>query len=160
MQGITKLSINYTASTACKVIIEDHLKAMSLGYDLGTAGSITIRQMSEAQHAELNGKLSRYGIELTEEAPKDLVEQIKRAVIELVGQEEGRPNINISDYLSKRLNYSYGYLTADWTNVFDGLCQRQGGFDDRAGETFWKGQDKMGAGGEASSGERERGGRN
>jgi YesN/AraC family two-component response regulator len=112
MQGITKLSINYSPSTACRVIVEDHLKAMGLDYDLGTSGSVTARQMNVQQHAELNSKLSRYGIELIEEVPNDLVEQIKRAVIDLVSLEEGRPNINVSDYLSKKLNYSYGYLTA------------------------------------------------
>jgi len=112
MQGITKLSINYSPLTACRVIVEDHLKAMGLEYELGTAGSLTARQMNGLQYEELNSKLSRYGIELTEEVPDDLVEQIKRAVVELVRLEEGRPNINISDYLSKKLNYSYGYLTA------------------------------------------------
>lgn len=107
-----KLSINYSPSVACKVIIKDHLKAMKLEYDLGSSGSVAIRNLNALQHAELNSQLSRYGIELTEEVPNDLVEQIKRAVIEMVRQEEGRPNINISDYLSKKLNYSYGYLTA------------------------------------------------
>ncbi|MEP7235516.1 MAG: AraC family transcriptional regulator [Ignavibacteriota bacterium] len=112
MQGITKLSINFSPSIACRVIVEDHLKAMGLEYELATSGSVVARQLNPDQHAELNAKLSRYGIELTEEVPNDLVEQIKRAVIEIVSQEEGRPNINVSDFLSKKLNYSYGYLTA------------------------------------------------
>ncbi len=117
MQGITKLSINYSPSTACKVIVEDHLKAMGLEYDMETSGSLIARQLNVLQYTELNSKLSRYGIELIEEVPNDLVEQIKRAVIELVCQEEGRPNINISDYLSKKLNYSYGYLTAVFSDA-------------------------------------------
>ncbi len=94
------------------MVVEDHLKAMGLEYDMGISTSVALRQLTTQQLEELNVKLSRYGIELTEEVSNDLVEQIKRTVIEIVSQEEGRPNINISDYLSKKLNYSYGYLTA------------------------------------------------
>jgi AraC-like DNA-binding protein len=108
-----RLSVNFSPSTACKAIVEDHLKALGMEYDLASTGVVTIKgQLSSDQQIQLNSALSRYGIELLDELPNDLVEQIKRAVIEMVGRGEDRPNINISDYLSKKLNYSYGYLTA------------------------------------------------
>jgi AraC-like DNA-binding protein len=107
-----KLSINCSPSVACRVIVEDHIKAIGLEYEFGNSSSFSIRQLSAEQQTELNLQLSRYGIDLVEDVPNDLVEQIKRVVIEMVGRGEDRPNINISDYLSKRLNYSYGYLTA------------------------------------------------
>jgi len=112
MPGFTTFSIYYAPSVACKAIIEDHLNAMGLEFDLETVGSVTIRDLSSVQHEELNAKLSRYGIKLTGGPLSDLIEQIKLAIIEVVWQEEGRPNVNISDHLSKKLNYSYGYLTA------------------------------------------------
>lgn len=108
-----RLTVHNSPGVTCKVIVEDHLKAMGLEYDLSTTGTVTIKgQLSSEQHLQLNSSLSRYGIELIDEVPNDLVEQIKRAVIEMVGRGEDRPNVNISDYLSKKLNYSYGYLTA------------------------------------------------
>ena len=107
-----KLSIHASPNVASRVLVEDHLKAMGVEYEFGNSTSLTIRQLNSEQQSELNSKLSRYGIDLMEDVPNDLVEQIKRTVIEMVGKGEDRPNINISDYLSQRLNYSYGYLTA------------------------------------------------
>jgi AraC-like DNA-binding protein len=107
-----KLSVHSSPSIACKMVVEDHLQAMGLEYEFENLGSLQIRRIEPEQHVELNTRLSRYGIEITEDPDNDLVEQIKRSVIDIVAQGEDRPNINISRYLSQHLNYSYGYLTA------------------------------------------------
>ena len=107
-----KLSIHCSPSAVGKVIVEDLLKAKGMEFEFGDSGTLSVRKLDAEQHAQLNTELSRYGIDLTEDVPNDIVEQIKRAVIEMVNKGEDRPNINISDYLSKKLNYSYGYLTA------------------------------------------------
>jgi len=105
------LSIHYLPDVACRVIIEDTLKAMGLEYAFEGPTEVEVR-LTEEQKEELNNKLARYGIDLTEKQPNDLVEQIKRAIIDLVYRTENLPAINISEYLSKKLNYSYGHLTA------------------------------------------------
>jgi AraC-like DNA-binding protein len=108
-----KLSIISSPAIACRVIVEDHLKAMGVEYELENHAGVAIKgQITSEQRGQLNSDLSRYGIELIDDVPNDLVEQIKRAVIEMVQLGEDFPAINISDYLSKKLNYSYGYLTA------------------------------------------------
>lgn len=108
-----RLSVHCSPHIAIKVIVEDHLKAMGLEYDLPNANDLTIKGQVDPEHYEkLTSELARYGIELAEDAPNDLIEQIKRAVIEMVNRGEDHPTVNISDYLSKKLNYSYGYITA------------------------------------------------
>jgi len=108
-----RLSVHCSPSITVKVIVEDHLKAMGLDFELPNAIDLTIKgQLSPEQYQKLVSDLERYGIELAEDVPNDLVERIKRAVIEMVSRGEDHPAINISDYLSKKLNYSYGYLTA------------------------------------------------
>ena len=107
-----KLAIHCSPNVAARVLIDDHLKDMGLEYEFGDSTTLTIRQLKPEQQSELSSKLSRYGINIMEDVPNDLVEQIKRTVIEMVNKGEDRPNINISNYLSKKLNYSYGYLTA------------------------------------------------
>jgi AraC-like DNA-binding protein len=108
-----KLSIISSPAVACRVIVEDHLKAMGVEYELENHAGVAIKgHITSEQRVRLNADLSRYGIELIDDVPNDLVEQIKRAVIEMVQLGEDFPAINISDYLSKKLNYSYGYLTA------------------------------------------------
>src|SRR5947209_5365695 len=106
-----RLAIYCITNIACRVIIEDHLKEMGVEYNFESATELQAR-ISEEQHTELNAKLSRFGIEVALHEPNDLVEQIKRAVIELVNSDKEAPNINLSEYLSKKFNYSYGHLTA------------------------------------------------
>ncbi len=106
-----RLSIHYIPDVVSRVVIEDNLKAMGLEYAFEGPHEMQVRATNE-QKDELNGKLARYGIDVTEKEPNDLVEQIKRAIIDLVHRTENLPAINISEYLSKKLNYSYGHLTA------------------------------------------------
>jgi AraC-like DNA-binding protein len=106
-----RLALYCTQNVACRVIVEDHLKASGMDYSLENSGEFLVRNFSNEDRDQLNEKLSRYGIELIENEPNDLVEQIKRAIIEMISRGESLP-INISDYLSKKLNYSYGHLTA------------------------------------------------
>src|SRR4051794_38784363 len=106
-----QISIYCAPETACRVLVEDHLKQMGLEYAFEGPHEAQVR-LSQEQMDELNAKLSRYGIDLSEKEPNDLVDQIKRAIIDLVYRTENMPSTNISDYLSKKLNYSYGHLTA------------------------------------------------
>ncbi|MDP4230133.1 MAG: AraC family transcriptional regulator [Bacteroidota bacterium] len=108
-----KLTIHTVPGVAVRVIVEDHLKAMGVEYEMGNTSALIVDgRISDEKRKELNSALSRFGIELSEDVPDDLVEQIRRAIVDMVKQGEDRPNVNISDYLSKKLNYSYGYLTA------------------------------------------------
>lgn len=106
-----RLSVYSAPDVASRVIIEDYLKEMGIEFTFEGPAEIQAR-ISEDQRVEINKKVARYGIDLSEKVPNDLVEQIKRAIIDLVYRAESRPMTNISEYLSKKLNYSYGHLTA------------------------------------------------
>jgi AraC-like DNA-binding protein len=106
-----RLSLYSTPNIAARVIVEDHLSTMGVEYSFEHSGEIITRNFSESRRSKLNEALARYGIELIEHEPNDLAEQIKRTIIEMVSEGENLP-VNISDYLSKKLNYSYGHLTA------------------------------------------------
>jgi len=106
-----RLSLYNTPNLAARVIVEDHLAKLGMEYSFENSGELSVRNLTEDQRTELNAEIARYGIELIETEPNDLSEQIKRAIIEMINSGENIP-INISDYLSKKLNYSYGHLTA------------------------------------------------
>ena len=106
-----QLSLYTTPNVAPRVIVEDHLMRLGVEYSFEKPGEISLRNLSEEQLNDLNASLLRYGIELIETEPNDLSEQIKRTIIEMINSGENIP-INISDYLSRKLNYSYGHLTA------------------------------------------------
>lgn len=59
---------------------------------------------------QLNNELKKAGLVLMEDKKSILVEKIKSAIIELVHFSEEQIKMNLSDYLSEKLNYDYTYL--------------------------------------------------
>jgi AraC-like DNA-binding protein len=53
-----------------------------------------------------------------------LVEKIKTAIIELVHYSDERLKINLSDYLSEKLNYDYTYLANIFSEVQDTTIEK------------------------------------
>lgn len=63
----------------------------------------------------LNDNLKKFGLELIESRKEIITERIKTAIIELVHHSDEPLRVNLSDYLSEKLNYDYTYLS----NVFN-----------------------------------------
>ena len=111
-----KLYIKNMVSLRCKLMVREELEKLGLRYesvDLGTA-EISADSISPKQREQLMKNLGKSGLELMEDKRNVLVEKIKHAVIEMVHNSEEWPDINYSDYLSKKLGYNYTYLS----NVF------------------------------------------
>ena len=62
----------------------------------------------------LGDNLKKFGLELIESRKEIITERIKAAIIELVHHSDEPLRVNLSDYLSEKLNYDYTYLS----NVF------------------------------------------
>jgi len=71
-------------------------------------------QISLEQHELLQKNLLKIGLELLDDKKSILIEKIKNVVIELIHYTDEAPKVNYSDYISKKLNYDYTYLS----NVF------------------------------------------
>jgi YesN/AraC family two-component response regulator len=110
-----KLNFNYDGNIACKVILQDQLEKFDIKYQLLDLGQIEIEDtISEDIFAELQIALIKYGIQIINNPKGQLIQKIKDAIIEIVYEKEKFPNITISQYLSDKLNFRYGYIT----NVF------------------------------------------
>jgi hypothetical protein len=57
------------------------------------------------------------GLELLYDTKLILVEKIKTSIIEQVHYREGQLKINLSDYLSEKLNHNYTYLSNIFSEV-------------------------------------------
>ncbi|MDT8402390.1 MAG: AraC family transcriptional regulator [Bacteroidales bacterium] len=66
------------------------------------------------QLKQLGMVLKESGLFLMEDKNSILVEKIKSSIIELVHFTEEQIKVNLSDYLSEKLNYNYNYLS----NIF------------------------------------------
>lgn len=110
-----KLFVKYMVSLRCKLIVKDQLAELGIGVvsvDLGVVQTQTM--LTSQQRAELNERLSRFGLELLDDKRSILIEKIKNVIVEMIHYSEELPNVNYSEYISGKLNYDYTYLS----NVF------------------------------------------
>ena len=110
-----KLNFNYDGNIACKAILQEQLEKFDIKYQLLDLGQIEIADIvSEDVLTELQVSLSKYGIQIIDNPKGQLIQKIKDAIIEIVYEKDKFPNVTISQYLSDKLNFRYGYLT----NIF------------------------------------------
>ena len=112
MQGLMmKLYIKNMVCIRCKMVVKAELENLGLEYvsvDLGEANLSD--NISEEQKKKLDVSLRKSGLELLDDKKSMLVEKIKIIIIELVHYREEQLKVNLSDYLSEKLNYDYTYL--------------------------------------------------
>lgn len=110
-----KLNYNYDGNIACRTILQDQLEKLNISYQLLDLGQIEISDdIADDSFEELQIALNRFAIHIIDNPKAQLIQRIKDAIIEIVYEKDKFPNTTISQYLSDKLNYRYGYLT----NVF------------------------------------------
>jgi AraC-like DNA-binding protein len=100
------------------MVVKSELEKLGLHYitvDLGEA--VIEEEISAEQLASLSIALKQSGLELMDDKKSILVEKIKTIVIELVHYTDEQIKINLSDYLSEKLNYNYTYLANLFSEV-------------------------------------------
>jgi AraC-like DNA-binding protein len=106
-----KLYIKNMVSNRCKMIVKSELEEFGLHFILVDLGEVEIMEdISEEQRKLLNMNLEKSGLGLLEDKKRVLIEKIKNIIVELVYYSEQQPKVNLSDFLSGKLNYDYTYL--------------------------------------------------
>lgn len=102
----------------CKMVVKSELEKLGLHYIAVDLGEVEIKEeISAEQQAGLSIALKKYGLELMDDKKSILIEKIKTIIIELVHYTDEQIKINLSDYLSKKLNYNYTYLANLFSEV-------------------------------------------
>lgn len=105
-------------STRCQLVVKTELNKLGLHYttvELGEAE--VIENISQEQLEHLNVALKKTGLELMNDNKTILVEKIKTIIIELIHYSDEEIKINLSDYLSEKLNHNYTYLSNLFSEV-------------------------------------------
>ncbi|MDP4209664.1 MAG: helix-turn-helix transcriptional regulator [Bacteroidota bacterium] len=113
-----KIYIKNMVCIRCKTVVKSELEKLGLHYvtvDLGEAD--VIEDISTEQLNHLSIALKKNGLELMDDKKSILVEKIKTIIIELVHYTDEQIKINLSDYLSEKLNYDYTYLANLFSEV-------------------------------------------
>jgi len=102
----------------CKMVVKSELEKLGLHYIIVELGEAEIMEdISPAQLDRLDIGLKKSGLELMDNKKSILVEKIKTCIIELVHYTDEQIKINLSDYLSEKLNHNYTYLANLFSEV-------------------------------------------
>ena len=110
-----KLYIKYMVSLRCKMMVKEELQKLGMKYVAVDLGMVEILDdITPAQRELLKENLLRSGLELLDDKKSILIEKIKNVITEMIHYSDEIPVLNYSDFISKKLNYDYTYLS----NVF------------------------------------------
>ena len=100
------------------MVVKSELEKLGLHYIIVELGEAEIMEdISPAQLDRLDIGLKKSGLELMDNKKSILVEKIKTCIIELVHYTDEQIKINLSDYLSEKLNHNYTYLANLFSEV-------------------------------------------
>ena len=113
-----KLYIKNMVCIRCKMVVKSELEKLGLHYTSVDLGEVEIMdKVSKDQLENLSAALKVTGLELMDDNKKILVEKIKTIIIELIHYSDEQIKINLSDYLSEKLNHNYTYLSNLFSEV-------------------------------------------
>ncbi|AFD06561.1 helix-turn-helix domain-containing protein [Solitalea canadensis] len=100
------------------MILKAELEKLGLNYSQLELGEVEIKgSITEEQLKQLDKGLRKYELELMDDKRSILIEKIKSLIIELVHYTDEQLKINLSDYLSEKLNHDYTYLANLFSEV-------------------------------------------
>jgi AraC-like DNA-binding protein len=100
------------------MVVKSELDKLGIPYSAVELGEVEITEkISKNQLENLSVALKLTGLELMEDNKKILVEKIKTIIIELIHYNDEQIKINLSDFLSEKLNHNYTYLSNLFSEV-------------------------------------------
>ena len=113
-----KIYVQNMVCIRCKMVVRSELEKLGLHYITVDLGEAEIQEeISAEQLARLGVALKKTGLELMDDKRSILVEKIKTIIIELVHYADDQIKVNLSDYLSEKLNHNYTYLANLFSEV-------------------------------------------
>lgn len=113
-----KLFIKNMVSIRCKMLVAAELAKLDLEPLVVELGEVKTRENIPADKLDsLKIALKQWGLELLGDKRTILFEKIKAVIIEMIHYSDELPDTNFSDYLSKKLNYNYVYLSKLFSEI-------------------------------------------
>ncbi len=105
-------------SSRCETIVRNELNKLGLPYNKIELGKVEVKGIIPEEYLKtLDIALKNSGLELIYSKEKLLINRIKETINQLVYLSDDLPKPNFSDYISKKVNYDYAYLS----NLFSGI---------------------------------------
>ena len=105
-------------STRCKMMVKEELKKLGLHFIVVDLGEVEIMENISAEvRIQLKASLLQSGLELMDDKKAMLIEKIKNVIVEMVHHTDEVIKVNLSDFLSEKLNHDYTYLANLFSEV-------------------------------------------
>jgi len=102
----------------CQMVVQAELEKFGIQYVYVKIGEVEIAEVVQPEQLnQLKVGLKKSGLVLMDDKRSVLVEKIKSAIIELVHYSEDQIKVNLSDFLSEKLNHDYTYLANLFSEV-------------------------------------------
>jgi YesN/AraC family two-component response regulator len=102
----------------CKMVVKDELIKLGLNYNAVELGEADIPgTISPELFHQVKTALLKSGLELMDDKKGALIQKIKAVIIELVHYSQEALTVNLSDYLSAKINHDYTYLANLFSEV-------------------------------------------
>lgn len=102
----------------CQMVVKAELDKLGLHYRSVQIGEADIiENVLPEQLEQLDIGLRKSGLQVMDDKKSIIVEKIKSAIIELIHYTDEQIKVNLSDYLSEKLNYDYTYLANLFSEV-------------------------------------------
>lgn len=112
-----KIYIRNMACESCKVVVQEALEELKLHPQKVELGVAEIKEeINSDKKQKLNSIIRKVGLEIVESKGGILIEKIKNYCQEYVNSDK-KYNMNISDFLAKKLDKDYNYLSNAFSEV-------------------------------------------
>lgn len=110
-----KFRVKYDTELICNNLLREQLDALDLPYEIhGDLEVVLKKETDPMEMKRIALAFSQVGIQILDDEKTELVEQIKEMISQLIYVDTDARRYKLSEYLSEKLNYSYGHLA----NIF------------------------------------------
>lgn len=111
-----KFSLNFNCPALCKAVVTEQLNKLGIRFSFDDFGKLIVNDhLPEDLYQQMIKVLKKYDINIFETDKNSLVQDIKQAIDDMVFSEDMRVT-KVSVYLSDKLNYSYSYLSNQFSD--------------------------------------------
>ncbi|RPI71166.1 MAG: AraC family transcriptional regulator [Ignavibacteriales bacterium] len=112
------LQIKNMESNCCIRVVENELSKLGIPFKTVELGMVEIKENVTTENLKLiDIVLRNAGLEIITDSKTILVEKIKKAIHQLIYLSDDLPKQIFSDFISKKVNHDYTYLSFLFTNI-------------------------------------------
>lgn len=113
-----KLLIKNMVCQRCIMTVENIFNELNIPYSKIDLGEVhLINKLSANEYKEVENSLQKVGFELIETRVNNIIETIKRLVMQYIDLGSDNETIKLSSYITKTLSYDYSYLSDLFSSI-------------------------------------------